>query len=281
MTKNYILLLLVSIPAWGIAQLNQPADDTMIQTKTIYSTHVNDTLVISVQLPTDYHANTHMEYPIALLLDGDFYFPMLAPMVRQYEQTGLLPPMILVGLGYGDLKKMDSLRVRDFLYPKPLDSDEMTAPGGGLDFYRFITGELLPQLEADFRTDTLQRTLLGHSFGAYFSLFALMQQIAEKKILFNNIVAASPALWYHDFYLSQLPDKFRQLTLGYPLNVIVTAGGLENSEWMLNPTHDLTLSFKKQNIPNLYLNTVIFNFLDHMDTGQLSFIKGLQNFLNR
>ena len=271
------LLLLFLLPLWGFAQLNQPTSYTAVETTSIYSTHVNDTLTLSVQLPKDYLSSTDTRYPIAILLDGDFYFPTMAPMVRQYEMTGLLPPMILVGIGYGDFRKMDSLRVRDFLYPEPLETDEMTAPGGGLDFYRFITKELLPQLETDFRVDTLQRTLLGHSFGAYFSLFALLQQVNEGNLVFANILAASPTLWYHDFYLNQLPGKLNEFALKNPLNVLITAGSLENSEWTLNPIQNLAASFKNQNISNLHLSAIIFNFLDHMDTGQLTFIKGLQS----
>lgn len=274
---NYSILLLLLLPAYGLAQLNQPANYTTAETTSIYSTHVEDTITISVQLPKDYNANADVQYPIAVLLDGDFYFPTMGPIVRQYEMTGLLPPMILVGIGYGDFRTMDSLRVRDFLYPEPLETDEMTAPGGGLDFYHFITKELLPQLETNFRVDTLQRSLLGHSFGAYFSLFALLQQVNEGNIVFTNIMSASPTLWYHDFYLNLLPNKLNKLALKKPLTITMTAGSLESSEWTLNPIHDLTNAFKQENIPNLYLNAIIFNFLDHMDTGQLSFIKSLQN----
>lgn len=282
MSYHHILLLMICVtPLWSAAQLNQPMNYTTIQTTTVYSTNVQDSITVSLQLPKGYDKSADTRYPIALLLDGDFYFPTMAPMVRQYEMTGLLPPMILVGVGYGDFSKMDSLRVRDFLYPEPLETDEMTAPGGGLDFYNFITKELLPQLENDIRIDTSQRTLLGHSFGAYFSLFALLQQLNEGDLVFTNILAASPTLWYHDFYLNQLPHKISGLVLKNRLHVLITAGSLENSEWTLNPIQHLTASFKEKNIANFFLNTVIFNFLDHMDTGQLTFIKGLQSISER
>lgn len=279
MENNTLLVGLLLLPTLGLAQLNQPGN-YHITTREYYSTSVQDTFTIAVQLPKDYHSNTDQHYPVVLLVDGDFYFPSMAPLIRQYEMTGLLPPLILVGIGYGDFQEMDSLRVRDFLYPKPLESDEITAPGGGLDFYRFLTSELLPQMETELRVDTTCRTLMGHSFGGYFALAALLQQVKENKNIFSNIVAASPTLWYHDFYLNQLPDELTRYKPDNRMSIVLTAGGLENSDWTLNPIYKLTQYFKNNNIQQLYLNVFIYNFLDHMDTGQLSFIKGLQSFYN-
>lgn len=274
----FLTLILSSL--MGTAQLNHTSNYSEIETIDFYSEAVGDTFTVSVQLPKEYEARAETHYPITLVIDGDFYFPTLAPLLRQYEITGLLPSMILVGIGYGDFQKMDSLRVRDFLYPEPLESDEMVAPGGGLNFYRFITHELLPRLETTLRVDTAQRTLMGHSLGGYFSLFALLQQIEEERVTFSNVIAASPTLWYHDFFLNQLPEKIASSDPKAMLDIVITAGSLENSEWTLNPIHKLTVSFKNQNIPHLHVDAIIYNYLDHMDTGQLSFIKGLQRFYN-
>lgn len=275
-TLMFSVLLFLSLR--GAAQLNKPANYEGTETFRFPSETVGDTFTVSIQIPLEYPANTAKRYPIVFVMDGDFYFPTMAPLLRQYELTGLLPPMILVGIGYGDFQKMDSLRVRDFLYPAPLESDEMTAPGGGRNFYRFITEELLTHLETNLRVDTAQRTLMGHSFGGYFALYALLQQAEDGKTFFSNIIAASPTLWYHDFYIFQLPDKLAADKPKNTLNIILTAGSLENSAWTLNPVHKLTVAFKNESIPDLYLDTFIYNFLDHMDTGQLSFVKGLQQF---
>ncbi|SEK37135.1 alpha/beta hydrolase [Parapedobacter koreensis] len=279
MKKNIVIFLMLSFsPLSGIAQLDQPENYAISQTFKFYSTAVKDTFTISIQKPKEYSTEPNRHYPIALLLDGDFYFPTMAPLTRQYEMTGLLLPIILVGIGYNDFQKMDSLRVRDFLYPKAMESDEINAPGGGLNFYRFITEELLPHLEADLRVDTTQRTLLGHSFGGYFALYTLLQQAQERQMVFANIVSASPTLWYNDFYLYQLSERLASNSPKDKLNVIISAGGLENDEWTTVPIQKLTVLFNNRTIPNLYLNAFIYNFLDHMDTGQLSFIKGLQRF---
>jgi predicted alpha/beta superfamily hydrolase len=137
---------------------------------TQFSESVRDTFYIDIQLPTGYFENPDKKYPMVVLVDGNFYFPMMASISTQYEMAGLLEPSILVGVGYKSFKLMDSLRVRDYMYPKALPSDEMNAVGGGRKFYEYLTKELLPKVDAQFRTDR-NKALLGHSFGG-FALYA-------------------------------------------------------------------------------------------------------------
>src|SRR6185295_4865983 len=103
---------------------------------TVYSKAVQDSFVISIQLPEQYDKDSLQNYPTVYMLDANFHFPILAATVKQYEKGGLLPPIILVGIGYKSFELMDSLRVRDDLYPAALASDEITAIGGGQKFYR-------------------------------------------------------------------------------------------------------------------------------------------------
>lgn len=48
---------------------------------------------------------------------------------------------------------MDSLRARDYLYPKAIPSDEISAVGGGQKFNDFLIKELLPAIDFEFRTE--------------------------------------------------------------------------------------------------------------------------------
>jgi predicted alpha/beta superfamily hydrolase len=49
---------------------------------------------------------------------------------------------------------------------------------------------------------------MGHSFGGYFTCYAMLRGITNYP-LFNNYIAASPSLWYHDNYLF---EQFKLLT---------------------------------------------------------------------
>jgi predicted alpha/beta superfamily hydrolase len=95
-----------------------------------YSQSVKDTFYIDVQLPSNYFEDTQRRYPLVIVLDGNFHFPMMESITKQYAIAGLLDQRIVVEVGYKSFIEMDSLRVRDYLFPKPLPSDELTAGGG-------------------------------------------------------------------------------------------------------------------------------------------------------
>ncbi|CAN5689323.1 alpha/beta hydrolase-fold protein [soil metagenome] len=244
----------------------------------LYSTAVQDSFNISIHLPNEYYDSTSKKYPVVYVTDANFYFPMLSAMLTQYEKGGLLPPLILVGIGYDSFESMDSLRVRDYLYPAALASDEMTTQGGGIKFYSFITDALIPHVDSLFRTSKNNRSLLGHSFGGYFSLYAMLNQVGNNRNDFNNFISASPSLWYHDFYLKQLTGKLKERSNKDSLGLFMTVGGLEDATWSLQPVTDLSKAIKDSAIGNISFETQVYNSLEHMDVGMLSFIKGLQKF---
>lgn len=244
---------------------------------TLYSKSVKDTFYISIQLPLAYNEKTKNHYPVVVLTDANFYFPMLAPVMHQYEKGGLLPPLILVGIGYKSFKIMNSLRVRDYLYPKAIPSDEMKAIGGGQHFYQFITNDLLPKIDSNYRTETTNRTLLGHSFGGYFSLYALLEQVNQKRNDFKGFISASPSLWYNNNYLFQLPRKLKTVADKDSLKVFLSAGDLETpKEWTVQPVKNMSKQLNEAGLKKIKLNTEIYTHLDHMDVGLISFIRGME-----
>ena len=241
-----------------------------------YSAFVNDSFYVQTQLPLEYNDSTAKRYPVVVVLDGNFHFPMLAASVRQYEEGGLLPPIILVGVGYKSLKEMDSLRMRDYLYPSALPSDEMKAPGGGEQFRQFISRELLPSVDSIYRTMPRTKTLLGHSLGGYFALYTLLEQSKNNTREFKNFVAASPSIWYNNFYLNQLPAQLSTLDRKDSTRLFLSVGELENPQWDIKPNRDLATKLGK--VSALKVSGGSYSHLGHMDTGQLSFLKGLQKF---
>lgn len=272
-----LLCLLCSITLPGCKGNDKQKPLTATEEFTCYSKFVKDTFYISVQLPLNYEKDTKKSYPVVLLTDANFYFPMLGPIMHQYEKGGLLPPLILVGIGYKTFEMMDSLRVRDYLYPKAIPSDEMKAPGGGLGYYQFITQELLPKIDSSYRTEKETRTLLGHSFGGYFSLLALQQQVAEKRNDFKGFVSASPSLWYNNNYLFRLPQQLKDASLKDSLHVFLSVGALETpKEWTVQPVENMSQKINDSHVAKVKLSTVTYTDLDHMDAGLISFIRGME-----
>ena len=271
------LLFLLIISACGGSHTNKENSSAPLKEFTCYSNTVKDTFYITVQLPLNYDKEPKKRYPVVVLTDANFYFPMLAPVVHQYEKGGLLPPLILVGVGYKSFELMNSLRVRDYLYPQAIPSDDMKAPGGGLRYYQFITHDLLSKIDRNYRTETNTRTLLGHSFGGYFSLFALQQQISEKRNDFKGFVSASPSLWYNNNYLFKLPDQLKNTLLKDTVSVFLSVGSSETpKEWTIQPVENMSKQLDNSHASKLKLTTTVYNDLDHMDAGLISFIRGME-----
>ncbi|SDS43893.1 hypothetical protein SAMN05216490_1156 [Mucilaginibacter mallensis] len=274
---NLLSLLLVISGCGDSHTTPKKESSSSIKEFTCYSNSVKDTFYITVQLPLNYEKEPKKRYPVVLLTDANFYFPMLAPIVHQYEKGGLLPPLILVGVGYKSFELMNSLRVRDYLYPQAIPSDEMKAPGGGQRYYQFITNDLLPKIDSNYRTEMNTRTLLGHSFGGYFSLFAFQQQMSGKRNDFKGFVSASPSLWYNNNYLFKLPDQLKRTLLKDTVSVFLSVGSFETpKEWTIQPVENMAKQLDNKHISKLKLSTIVYNDLDHMDVGLISFIRGME-----
>ncbi|MGN7786861.1 alpha/beta hydrolase [Niabella sp. 22666] len=234
----------------------------------LYSNNVHDSFTVYVNLPADYWLDRSKHFPVVYLLDANLYFDIMATVLNNYAAVGLAPPVILAGIGYKDFPAMDSLRNRDYTFPTAIAEYEMPVSGGAPQFLAFITNELAPSLDRQFRTDTLQQTLMGHSLGGYFTCYALQQRLAGKQHRFRNYIAASPSLHYNHYFLpnelkNEVPARHDSL------NVYITFGGLEKQDSLC------------RQLPLLFPTSItkkidIYSALDHMDTQLPSFIKGLQ-----
>lgn len=281
---NKIFILLGCILMITACNHIDKSENTGIDLKSdysIYSKNVRDSFYISVQLPLEYQEQPKKKYPFVVLTDANFYSPMLAPVLHQYERGGLLPPLILVSIGYKSFSLMDSLRVRDYMFPASIPSDEMKAIGGGQKFYHFITDELLPKIDASNRVDKDRRTLLGHSFGGYFSLIALLTQVEDKRNDFSGFVSASPSLWYNDYYIFKLSQVLKASDLKDTVNVFLSVGEKEEPKWSVQPVKDLSKQLSDPNIKKVITDVEIYSHLDHMDVGLVSFLKGLEKIYNK
>jgi predicted alpha/beta superfamily hydrolase len=280
MKKTHLLLLIVilTLSACSDSEKKNTNSNSLNKEFSIYSKAVKDSFYVSIQLPEDYYKNSTAKYPTVYLLDANFHFPILASVIKQYEKGEMFPPIILVGIGYKSFKLMDSLRVRDYMYPAALPSDEMNAVGGGKNFDDFLANQLVPYIDSNYNTQKNNRSLLGHSFAGYFSLYALLNQIDNNKPVFQNFASASPSLWYNNFYLNQLTDKLKNRNNRDTLNIFMTAGGLEDSIWSIAPVKKLGSNILSADIKDIKFQYKVYSDLEHMDVAPITFTKALQAF---
>ncbi|PWU05208.1 MAG: hypothetical protein C5B52_00005, partial [Bacteroidetes bacterium] len=143
-------------------------------------------------------------------------------------------------------------------------------------FFDFIGNQLIPQIDSAYKTEKTNRTLLGHSFAGYFVLYSLLNQSESNTTTFKNFGAASPSLWYNNYYLNRLPLKLKSRVNKDTVNIFTTVGGLEGPEWDLAPGKNLSDSMSK--IKDLKIQHKVYSELGHMDVPLISFTKALQEF---
>ncbi len=194
-------------------------------TTTLFSKAVNDSFSIFINLPKNYQKNRNKHYPVIYLLDANVYFDLVASAMNENNSNA-----IVVGIGYKNFMLMDSLRNRDYTFPKALPEDSFTCSGGAYHYLSFIRNELFSYINKTYRTDTNNLTLMGHSLGAYFTLFVLEQELTNNTNSFNHYVAASPSLHYCNNYIIKQFANQQTILISKNKTVYLTYGAKEDSE---------------------------------------------------
>ncbi|MCC5996793.1 MAG: alpha/beta hydrolase [Oceanicaulis sp.] len=168
---------------------------------TLASDHTGRTYHIHVRLPDGYDAQTSETYPVVYLLDGDSLWPILAANHLFLTYDDGLPEAIIVGIAYGSFSPEINARGVDFMPPGDHEHE-----AGAPAFARFLSGELLPLVEARYRADPERRILFGQSRGGGFVLYSAFSD----PDLFWGRIASNPAFApTEDVYFAEPPAALR------------------------------------------------------------------------
>jgi predicted alpha/beta superfamily hydrolase len=275
---HYCLFITALVPdnKTKFEQIDSEEKET-IPTSILFSEFVKDSFSIFIQLPKDYNKKKAQLFPVIYLLDGNAYFDIVSHLLNEKNLTDA----ILVGVGYKDFLLMDSLRNRDYTFPKALPEDSFSISGGADKFLAFIELELIPFMDKTYRTDTTDRTLMGHSLGGYFTLYVLEEAINKKQDFFKNYVAASPSLDYCNQYI---PKQFQKVT-NYQDTIqrilFLSFGGREDSEDGGTGTAGIdnfnlfTELLSENRFKNIKVKSEVYPNFGHMETAIPTFMKAL------
>jgi predicted alpha/beta superfamily hydrolase len=118
-------------------------------------------------------------------LDEDF--PHVVSTVDSLAALGRIRPVIVVGIP-------NTERRRDLTGPTRFATDSAIAKdvGGSAAFRRFLRDELIPVVNARYRT-TSERTLVGESLAGLF----VVETFLTEPSLFQHYIALDPSLWWN------------------------------------------------------------------------------------
>ncbi|HLN72728.1 MAG: alpha/beta hydrolase-fold protein [Methylococcaceae bacterium] len=228
----------------------------IVTSRIIWSDKVQDNFKIYISLPPGYDSLRFPKYPVVYFLDGgggSFH-----TINTEYMEQGLIPEVITIGIGY----PAASQRNRDYTY-------------GFANFYKFMKQELIPQMDKEFNIDINNRTLFGHSYGGICVLFTMFEYYDYNDILFHNLIAASPSIWYPDGQLAYTKERnLYYATQILPVNLYMSVGSLEGS--MVSDLNRMQQTLIGHNYDYFNMSCHIYEGKDHSTNKEITFREGVQ-----
>lgn len=235
-----------------------------LRSEGIHSVYTNEDYSLQILLPINY--DSLLAYHHVYLLDGDWYFYELAQIIKDEYCNDI----VLIGIGYKD----DNKRTSDFTYP---EDDYLDDSGNANAFIKCINNELIPFISDSLQIKSSQKTLAGHSIGGYLCLYLLFQNELNNK--FDNIISASPSIWWHDAYLLDLEEQYNLLHDTLHVNLYCTMGDSEGVT-MNTLFNALNKKIESRNYQGLTFEYERFENTTHRNNPIKSFEKGISKLTN-
>jgi predicted alpha/beta superfamily hydrolase len=157
-------------------------------------------------------------WPAVAFVDGDNLFSFGADGYRQARAACAVPPILLLGIGYGaGFGKPRNKRVRD--YTATAMATEMES-GGAEEFHSFLADTLWPELARRYPLREDERGLAGHSLGSLLVLHALFRP----KPFFTHFLAGAPSIWWDDRSVLAQVAHLREWQDGLPGRLYLGVG---------------------------------------------------------
>jgi predicted alpha/beta superfamily hydrolase len=255
--------------------------------RNFYSEILDREMSIFVKLPVSYYENTDRIYPGWYFTDANRSFPMLANMINVFEvPRPSQPEIVLIGIGYKveDMIDFFVFRTKDLTQINDPSADEYMGKmisnvagqeidvrtGGAELFLDFISKELIPFVETNYRVSTNERCLGGYSFGGLFSLYAMF----TKPELFTKYYAGSPSISFGNRELYKNEELFASTHDDLNATLFMTMGGLEDSTYIAEMFH-MTDLLRSRAYPALTIETHVFQDEWHQSCGAASLMKAI------
>jgi enterochelin esterase-like enzyme len=164
-----------SAPSSGASPAAAGVSTTIMSS--INSVQAANSYALDIWLPPGY-AQGAARYPVVYATDCEYRFGPLTTMLQLRADRGATP-VILVNICAG----ISERRFLDFTMP------------GAAPYFAFLTTELIPYIDATYRTNPANRILSGHSLSGEFVMYALYLEDPAHRF-FSSYVSEDGSFWY-------------------------------------------------------------------------------------
>ncbi len=208
-------------------------------------------------------------WPVMLFMDGDDQFSYGVKGYRAVRAAGAVPPLLLVGVGYGaGYGRGTNQRGRDYT---PAPHPDEPSSGGAEAFLKFLTTTLWPELERRHPVHAKTRGIAGHSLGSLLVLHALFQ----KTPFFTHHLASAPSIWWDNRAILDQAKRLRAHQSALPAQLYLGVGG-KDSESMHGDLALLEAQLAAKPFTGLQITSEQFPKRDHYTALADTFPSGLK-----
>ena len=211
---------------------------------TILSKYLNEKRAIEIQLPRSYEIESDKNYPLMIVLDGDYMFNIVSGSVDYLSYWGDIPENLVVGINQKDTRFQDS-SVFDNITHTPISS---TA-----SFYDFIVNELIPYFSKNYRVSSF-KVIVGQERTANFANFFLLKNDPQ----IRGVISISPKI-------SENMNRYLNENLSKTNSKIVytLSSSKRDFESIFKNVSELTASLDSIENKNLRFESLIFDKENH------------------
>ncbi|WP_179352956.1 alpha/beta hydrolase-fold protein [Winogradskyella vidalii] len=145
--------------------------------KEISSSRLSSERKLKIKLPKDYDSNGEEKYPVIVVFDGDYLFEPVAGQVDFQTYFDNMPSSIVVGVMQGENRFYDAYF--DPVTGLPTES--------GLRFHDFVSEELLPYIDDNYKTSRFRIAVAHDQMGNFINSY-----LFKKELDFQAYVCISP-----------------------------------------------------------------------------------------
>ena len=175
----------------------------LTQAQVIYhpfeSTKLGETRELKIQLPRNYDPEDKIQYPLIIVLDGDYLFEPFAGNTDYQSYWGEMPKCVVVGINQNRSREKDLFYDNEIYFPAH----------EGASFFEFIGMELIPYIESKYNVSQF-RIVAGHDLSANYINYYLFKDnpIFRAFILFSPDLAPEMTNRIHERFSVMKTDTF-------------------------------------------------------------------------
>ena len=187
--------------------------------------------------------------------------------IHYLSKRGLIPPVIVVGIGYPEGYDIQRIRYTDLeTNPSP--------------FLAAIRNSVVPSVEKKFSCDPARRVLVGASCGGHFSLYAAYEIMKTNRPLFSGFVGSSAYLPELD--IDYVTSGMKEYRGGSRLFLYLSYGGKEEPSLpgaeanIIRPNKELFGVLDSLSLKNLRFTHRYNPDTDHYTNSRITFVEGVR-----